>query len=123
MSPLLEEEGSGDSRLACVTILYLETLHPDARGFKRGFMGDKYGYLTPAQFDVAIRIDVSPHFLFYSVASLCLSRSVFAFCSLSFALCLCRHLFLVVVVACIMYICMWVWVGSLKISESIPHRR
>lgn len=58
MSQALEDEGSGDSRLACVTVLYLESLHEDARGFKRGFMGTKYGYLSPAQFDVAIRFDV-----------------------------------------------------------------
>jgi hypothetical protein len=45
-----------------VTVLLLESLHEDARGFKRGFMGDKYGYLAPAQFDVAIRIDVRAPF-------------------------------------------------------------
>mmetsp|Transcript_8789 Transcript_8789/g.14972 ORF Transcript_8789/g.14972 Transcript_8789/m.14972 type:complete len:537 (-) Transcript_8789:143-1753(-) len=50
--------GWPDINTACVTVLILETIHEDARGFKRGFMGYPYGYLSPAQFDVAIRIDV-----------------------------------------------------------------
>jgi hypothetical protein len=44
--------------VACITILDLTTLHPNARGFRRGFVGYPYAYLAPGQFDVAIRFDM-----------------------------------------------------------------
>jgi hypothetical protein len=63
---------------ACIVVLHLETIHPDARGFRRGILGKcitrsarvkdisslccclgyPYGFLSPGQFDVAIRFDV-----------------------------------------------------------------
>lgn len=43
---------------ACVAILDLESIHVDARGFRRGFAGPRYAYLAPGQFDVAVRLDL-----------------------------------------------------------------
>ncbi len=47
---------------ACVAVLDLATIHRDARGFRKGFAdlplrGSHFGYLSPGQYDVAIRFD------------------------------------------------------------------
>ena len=46
---------------ACVTVLDLATLHPFARGFRRGFINNPYGYLAAGEFSVIARLDVN-HF-------------------------------------------------------------
>lgn len=50
--------GSRDKSEACVTVLDLETLHPYARGFRRGFVGYPYVYLSPGEFNVLVRLDM-----------------------------------------------------------------
>lgn len=42
----------------CVFVLDLASLHPNARGFRRGFVGYPYAYLSPSEFAVAVRLDV-----------------------------------------------------------------
>eukprot|EP01041_Mallomonas_annulata_P005612 gene5612-11329_t len=45
---------------SCVAILDLESMHPRAVGFRRGFTGTfPYGFLSPGEFDVAVRIDLA----------------------------------------------------------------
>ena len=39
-------------------VVDLETINGEARGFRRGFVGYPYAYLSPGQFSVAIRIDI-----------------------------------------------------------------
>mmetsp|Transcript_7863 Transcript_7863/g.11718 ORF Transcript_7863/g.11718 Transcript_7863/m.11718 type:complete len:668 (+) Transcript_7863:194-2197(+) len=43
---------------ACIVVLNLESIHEDARGFRKGFIGYPYGFISPGQYDVAIRINV-----------------------------------------------------------------
>ena len=43
---------------ACVFILDLSTVHHYARGFRRGFIGYPYVYLSPGEFNVPVRINV-----------------------------------------------------------------
>lgn len=43
---------------ACVFILDLSTVHQYARGFRRGFVGYPYVYLSPGEFNVPVRINV-----------------------------------------------------------------
>lgn len=47
---------------ACVTVLDLESLHPRAVGFMKGFSGvisgRTYGFLSPGQYDVVVRLDL-----------------------------------------------------------------
>lgn len=43
---------------ACVAVLDLKTMHPNAKGFRKGFFGYPYGYLSPGEFDVLIRLDM-----------------------------------------------------------------
>lgn len=40
----------------CIFVLDLETKHPDARGFRRGFTDMPYAYLSPSEFSVAVRL-------------------------------------------------------------------
>lgn len=42
---------------ACVTVIDLASAHPFARGFRRGFVGYPYGFLSPGQYSVLARID------------------------------------------------------------------
>eukprot|EP00605_Chrysophyceae_sp_TOSAG23-4_P002863 GSChrysophyteH1.ASY1.ANO1.3153.1 assembled CDS len=51
-------EGPADQDNACVHILDLTTLHPNARGFRRGFHQFPYAYLSPGEFNVPVRCDV-----------------------------------------------------------------
>lgn len=46
---------------ACVHILDLESLHRDARGFRQGFAQHPYGFLSPGEFSVPVRLDME-HF-------------------------------------------------------------
>lgn len=46
---------------ACVHILDLQSLHPNARGFRRGFLGYPYGYLSPGKDQIAVRLNLT-HF-------------------------------------------------------------
>ena len=50
--------GPSSAADACVFILDLESLHKDARGFKRGFVNYPYAFLSPGQFNIPIRINV-----------------------------------------------------------------
>lgn len=43
----------------CVHILNLASMNPRARGFRRGFVGYPYGYLSAGTFDVLARIDLN----------------------------------------------------------------
>ena len=53
----------GDTEDPCVTILDLESLHERAVGFLKGFKGvienRLYGFLSPGQYDVVVRLDLS----------------------------------------------------------------
>ena len=42
----------------CVHSLALTDLHPDARGFRRGFANQPYVYLSPGEFNIPVRLDV-----------------------------------------------------------------
>lgn len=44
---------------ACITVLDLSALHPNATGFRRGFVGYPYVYLSPGEYSVAIRLDIN----------------------------------------------------------------
>jgi len=50
--------GPGTVADACVHILDLTSLHPDARGFRRGFHQYPYAYLSPGEFNIPVRCDV-----------------------------------------------------------------
>ena len=50
--------GPGTAADACVHILDLPSLHPNARGFRRGFHQFPYAYLSPGEFNVPVRCDV-----------------------------------------------------------------
>ena len=43
----------------CVHILDLASMNPRARGFRRGFVGYPYGYLSAGTFDVLARLDLN----------------------------------------------------------------
>jgi hypothetical protein len=43
---------------ACILVLDVQTKHPMAVGFMRGFVGYPYGYLSPGQFNVLLRLDL-----------------------------------------------------------------
>ena len=43
---------------ACITVLDLSSVHPYARGFRRGFVGYPYVYLSPGEFTVAVRLNM-----------------------------------------------------------------
>lgn len=59
MTVIQVEEGSnGDRRTACITIVDLATLNPRAMGFRRGFVGYPYIYLSPGQYNVGVRLDM-----------------------------------------------------------------
>jgi len=47
-----------DDSTACIHILDLSTLHPNAKGFRKGFLGYPYGYLSPGQFNVPVRLNL-----------------------------------------------------------------
>ena len=44
---------------ACLSILDLRTVHPQAVGFKKGFADTPYAYLVPGENSVAVRVSVS----------------------------------------------------------------
>jgi len=50
--------GPSDSSTACVHILDLATLHPFAKGFRKGFNGYPFGYLSAGAFSVIARLDL-----------------------------------------------------------------
>lgn len=43
---------------ACVVILDLGSKHPRARGFRKGFPGNPYAYLSAGEFDINVRLDI-----------------------------------------------------------------
>jgi hypothetical protein len=57
--------GTSNAKDACIFVLDLTSLHPDARGFRKGFMGYPYAYLSGGQFAVPIRINMEN----FSIAS------------------------------------------------------
>ncbi len=46
---------------ACIHVLDLESMHPFAKGFRRGFLGFPYGYLSPGDEGLLVRLDLE-HF-------------------------------------------------------------
>jgi hypothetical protein len=50
--------GNTNDNDACVTVLDLASLHPFARGFRRGFVGHPYVYLSPGEFNVLVRLNM-----------------------------------------------------------------
>jgi hypothetical protein len=45
-------------QLACVHVLDLTSLHPKAKGFRRGFVGFPYGYLSAGEYSAVVRLDL-----------------------------------------------------------------
>lgn len=43
----------------CIAVLDLASVHPYARGFRKGFMGFPYAYLAPGAFNVLVRLDTT----------------------------------------------------------------
>lgn len=66
LSEVLDDQGqifykiktAKDASTACIHILDLTTLHPNAKGFRKGFLGYPYGYLSPGQFNVPVRLNL-----------------------------------------------------------------
>lgn len=52
-------EGTANVSTACVHIIDLTSLHSKAKGFRRGFLGYPYAYLSPGEGSVAVRIDIT----------------------------------------------------------------
>lgn len=44
---------------ACVVVLDLTTIHPLAKGFRRGFAGYPYAYLSAGEYNVVVRLHIS----------------------------------------------------------------
>ena len=60
----------------CITVLDLTTLHPEAKGFRKGFAsGSYYGYLSPGEFSVAVQVDART-FTLYSTRVIDLAVAV-----------------------------------------------
>lgn len=47
-----------DPDLACVMVIDLASKYPFAKGFRRGFVGYPYGYLSAGHFSTVARIDI-----------------------------------------------------------------
>jgi len=60
--------GTGSASDACIFVLDLTSLHPDARGFRKGFLGYPYAYLSGGQFAVPVRIDMENYSILSSIA-------------------------------------------------------
>lgn len=55
----LQKKGPATSAAtACVHILDLSTIHPLAKGFRRGFNGYPFGYLAAGAFSVVVRLNL-----------------------------------------------------------------
>lgn len=50
--------GTAQPSTACVHVIDLTTLNPKARGFRRGFLGFPYGYLSPGGDGIIARLDL-----------------------------------------------------------------
>ena len=50
--------GPAPAQTACIHIIDLPSLHPNARGFRRGFRECPYAFLSPGEFNVPVRLDV-----------------------------------------------------------------
>ena len=57
--------GTDMSKTACIVIVNLESMHPLARGYRKGFINYPYAYLSPGEFNVPARINVDT----FSIAS------------------------------------------------------
>jgi hypothetical protein len=53
--------GNPHSNSTCVHVLDLQSMYPQAVGFRRGFLSYPFGYLSPGQYSTAVRIDLT-HF-------------------------------------------------------------
>lgn len=53
--------GNPHSNSTCVHVLDLQSMYPQAVGFRRGFLSFPFGYLSPGQYSTAVRIDLT-HF-------------------------------------------------------------
>lgn len=54
----LLKTGTSETKDACITVLDLTSINPNARGFRRGFVGYPYVYLSPGEFSVPVRLDM-----------------------------------------------------------------
>ena len=55
---IVSGNASSTAENACVHTLDLTTLHPNARGFRRGVVNMPYVFLSPGEFNVPVRLDV-----------------------------------------------------------------
>lgn len=51
--------GSAPASSACIFWMDLATIHPQARGFRRAFVGYPYVFLSPGEYNVLVRLDMS----------------------------------------------------------------
>jgi hypothetical protein len=54
-------QSGADQSNPCIVVLDLESVHPNARGFRKGFVNYPHGYLSPGEYNVAVRLDID-HF-------------------------------------------------------------
>ena len=50
--------GSASAANACVFVIDLTTIHQFAKGFRKGFVGYPYGYLSAGEFNVLVRLNM-----------------------------------------------------------------
>lgn len=53
-----ETSGNTLASDACVTVLDLESMESSAVGFRRGFLGFPYGYLSAGQYSTIVRLNL-----------------------------------------------------------------
>jgi len=49
---------AASAKTACIFVIDLATINQNARGFRRGFAQQPYAFLSPGEFNVAVRLDV-----------------------------------------------------------------
>jgi len=55
---LITKTGPSTATTACVHVLDLSSVHPLAKGFRKGFNGYPYGYLVAGAYSLVARIDL-----------------------------------------------------------------
>ena len=51
-------QGTASPNDACVFVIDLTTIHPLAKGFRKGFVGFPFGYLSPGENNVLVRLNM-----------------------------------------------------------------
>lgn len=64
----LNVTGKSDSSDACIFVIDLTTIHPNAKGFRKGFMGYPYAYLSAGRYNVPVRISMENYSIYAAVA-------------------------------------------------------